>query len=154
MKVYVASSWRNPHQPEVVRVLREVGHDADLRDPAGAFAWSTIDPDWSSWDATQFVRNLYHPEARRGFARDMEALRACDVCLLVQPCGPSAHLELGWAIGAGKHSLVLLQDGVEPDLMLRMADRLCLSMAEVLAHLELVHRNSLLCKRLLEPRAP
>ena len=27
MKVYVASSWRNERQQEIVRALREAGHD-------------------------------------------------------------------------------------------------------------------------------
>lgn len=26
-KIYVASSWRNPYQPEVVKKLREQGHE-------------------------------------------------------------------------------------------------------------------------------
>lgn len=33
-KIYVASSWRNQHYPEVVRRLREAGHEVyDFRNP-------------------------------------------------------------------------------------------------------------------------
>ena len=73
----------------------------------------------------------HHPMARSLFDKDMGALRACDACVLVLPCGKSAHLELGWAVGAGKRTLVLLQGECEPDLMYKMVDRLCLSLEEV-----------------------
>jgi len=55
--------------------------------------------------------------------------------VMLQPCGRSAALELGWAAGAGKRTLVLLADAQEPELMLKVADRLCLSIAEVLEDL-------------------
>lgn len=54
-----------------------------------------------------------------------------DACVAVQPYGRSASLELGWAIGAGKISVVLLAEGQEPELMPGLADRLCLSLDEV-----------------------
>jgi hypothetical protein len=52
--------------------------------------------------------------------------------VMLQPCGRSAALELGWAVGAGKHTLVLLADGQEPELMLRLADHLAASLGELL----------------------
>ncbi|MCQ2145827.1 MAG: hypothetical protein MJY72_08790 [Bacteroidales bacterium] len=34
MKIYVASSWRNPHYPAVVAALRDAGFDVyDFRNP-------------------------------------------------------------------------------------------------------------------------
>jgi hypothetical protein len=36
-KIYLASSWRNERQPELVRILREAGHEVyDFRNPARA----------------------------------------------------------------------------------------------------------------------
>lgn len=33
-KIYVASSWRNPYQPEVVAALRKTGYEVyDFRNP-------------------------------------------------------------------------------------------------------------------------
>ena len=33
-KIYVASSWRNPYQPEVVAALKKAGHEVyDFRNP-------------------------------------------------------------------------------------------------------------------------
>jgi hypothetical protein len=50
---------------------------------------------------------------------------------MVQPCGRSAALELGWAAGAGKPTIVLLA-AAEPELMLKMADYFCLTIEEVI----------------------
>lgn len=37
--------------------------------------------------------------------------------------------------GAGKRTLILTRDGEEPELMSLLADRICISVAEVLAEL-------------------
>ena len=53
---------------------------------------------------------------------------------VVLPCGRSAHLELGHAVGRGKKTAVLLTDG-EPELMYRMVDHLVVSVDELLSAL-------------------
>lgn len=125
MNVYVASSWRNEFQPDVVVALRSAGHDVyDFRNPAPGdcgFHWSEIDPNWERWGPDQYIAGLKHPLARAGFRSDMDALTACDACVLVLPSGRSSHLELGWAAGAGKRTAILL-DRVEPELMNLMVD--------------------------------
>ncbi len=139
MKVYVASSWRNTIQPEVVDALRTAGHEVyDFRNPApgnSGFAWSDLDLKWKEWDDHAYREALDHPLAREGLRLDMTALRGCEACVLVQPCGISAHLEFGWAVGAGRLGVVLLPGVREPELMIKMADVLCLSMDEVIAAL-------------------
>jgi hypothetical protein len=138
LKVYVASSWRNPYQPEVVARLREAGHvvhDYKAAVPEDG-AMAGIDPSTLRFTPEELRIALEHPLARSSFQRDMDALRACDACVLVLPCGKSAHLELGWAVGAGKRTIALLSGECEPDLMYRMVGRLCVSMEEVLAALE------------------
>jgi hypothetical protein len=108
MNVFVSSSWRNERQPAVVYALRAVGHDVyDFRDPlpdspVKGFSWAEIDPGWPTWTGEQFRNALSHPRVRHGFMFDMTALREYDVLVMVQPCGRSAALELGWAAGAGK----------------------------------------------------
>ena len=57
-KIYVASSWRNEYQQEVVKVLRELGHEVyDFKNPEGrtGFQWSAIDKDWQSWTTEQYT---------------------------------------------------------------------------------------------------
>jgi len=146
-KIYVASSWRNELQPGIVAQLREAGHEVyDFRNPPDAgrgevmggrgtgsgFQWSEIDPNWRKWTAKQYRQALENPIAKRGFDSDFGAMQWCDICLLVLPCGRSAHLELGWCAGDRKRTIVLTRDGEEPELMADMATAICINMDEVL----------------------
>ncbi len=143
MNIYVASSWRNKErQQAVVHALREAGHSVyDFFHPKPGnegMAWREIenDPNWIR-DPKRFRAGLEHPLAQEAFHLDMDALRAADACVLVLPCGRSAHLELGWAAGAGKRSVVLLDDPVsEPELMYLATDRICLEIEEVVDAVE------------------
>ncbi|MBK1884137.1 hypothetical protein JIN85_17080 [Luteolibacter pohnpeiensis] len=135
-KIYVASSWRNPHQAAVVEALQKAGHLVyDFKNPRPGntgFSWSEIDPNWLNWTADEYVAALDHPIAKAGFASDMNAMKWADTFLLVLPCGRSAHLELGWAAGAGKQTLVLTCDGQEPELMAKMCDHICTSLQQAM----------------------
>jgi hypothetical protein len=134
MNIYVASSWRNPQQPAVVDELRRGGYEVyDFRDPKqGGFHWSQIDPEWEGWTPAQYRLALQtSPLAEAGLYHDMDALRRCDAVVAVQPFGRSASLELGWAAGAGKITILLLAPG-EPELMVKMCDRICLTLEEVI----------------------
>ena len=134
-KIYVASSWRNEGQPAVVEALRQDGHEVyDFRNPKhglGGFHWSEIDPDWQQWTPEVYRGQLLNsPIVAFGFITDLRAMRWCDTCVLVMPCGRSAHLELGWCSGAGKQTAVLLSDG-EPELMNLLADHIVVSTDEL-----------------------
>lgn len=143
MRVYVASSWRNPHQPSVVAALRAAGHDVyDFRHPEpgnDGFSWAQIDPQDDgglaarAWSAERLRRALEHPLATEGFRLDSRAVLLCDACVLVLPCGRSAHLEAGFARGRGALLFVLMLDPDEPELMYAWADRICGSVDELRA---------------------
>lgn len=134
-KIYVASSWRNPYQNEVVRSLHSDGHLVyDFKNPRpndNGFHWSEIDEQWKEWTAQEYRNALDHPIAKAGFASDFNAMKWADTFVLVLPCGRSAHLELGWAVGAGKLTIILTRDGEEPELMAKMCDHICVSLDEV-----------------------
>jgi hypothetical protein len=134
MRIYVASSWRNQRQPSVVEALQGDGHDVyDFRHPStedAGFHWSEIDPKWESWSPAEFRDALQHPLAVSAFGLDMAALPDAEIVVLVLPCGRSAHLEFGHAVGSGAYGLILLADG-KPELTYRMADRLCLDLDEL-----------------------
>lgn len=68
---------------------------------------------------------------KEGFNADFAAMRWADTCVLLLPCGRSAHLELGWMAGAGKRTIIVTQDGKEPELMALLADHICVSTSEV-----------------------
>ena len=143
MRIYVASSWRNPRQPGVVEALRANGHEVyDFRNPhlgPGArgvgFHWSSIDPHWKDWTPESFRYALSHPLARDGFESDLAGMEWADAIVLVMPCGRSAHLEMGYGVGAGKRTAILLSDG-EPELMYGLAEKLCTTLPELLAWLK------------------
>jgi len=135
-RIYVASSWRNADQPAVVASLRAAGHQVyDFRHPApgdDGFHWSEIDPDWQAWDPTDFREALSHPIADHGFGNDWGAMQWADTGVLLLPSGRSAHLEAGYFVGAGKPLFILLPPhNTEPELMYRMATRICLGLAEL-----------------------
>ena len=135
-RIYVATSWRNQRHPEIVEHLRAEGHEVyDFRNPPnglqGGFQWSQIDPDWQQWSAASYrLALLNSPLSAQGYVSDLRALEWCDTCVLVMPCGRSAHLELGYAAGRGKRTVILLEDG-EPELMYLIADSLATSLAEM-----------------------
>lgn len=126
MKIYVASSWRNEYQPEVVLELRSLGHEVyDFRNPPhgdSGFAWSDIDPDWLEWSPEEYVKALSHPLAESGFKSDMDGMIWADCCVMVLPCGRSANTEAGWMKGSGKKVYVYQPIPQEPELMYKIYD--------------------------------
>ncbi len=134
-KIYLASSWRNEQQPALVELLRAVGHEVyDFRNPPGktGFGWQELDGEWKNWTANDYRENLTKPRAMEGFKSDFDAMKWADTCVLLLPCGRSAHLEAGWMAGAGKKVIVLTRDGEEPELMVGLCTALCTSVNELL----------------------
>ena len=141
MKIYVASSWRNTYYPDVVTALRKAGHDVyDFRNPpsgGNGFRWSDIGEDWMKWSPEEYRDQLAHPKAERQFANDIEAMSACDGCVLLLPCGRSAHTEAGWFAGQGKPVFLLIPERQEPELMYKLFHRVCCSLEELIDALRL-----------------
>lgn len=139
MRLYVASSWRNQKITEVVAALRAAGHHVyDFREDDGngsAFNWRDIDPNWKNWTVDQYLDGLEHPTACGGFNRDFDALNDAEGLLLVLPCGRSAHLELGFAIGR-KPTCILLEENQEPELMYKAVDELARDVEEAVQFFE------------------
>ena len=147
MKIYVASSWRNHEQAEVVTRLRAAGHEVyDFKNPKAGdkgFHWSDVAlkrADEGGWCRPVDLREaLKHPRAVEGFNSDYGAMKWADACVLLLPCGRSAHLEAGWMAGAGKLTLVLAPiagQNMEPELMYGLTQQeICLSIDEVISRL-------------------
>lgn len=127
--VYVASSWRNKRQQQTVDFIRSLGFEVyDFKNPPNrtGFSWSEIDPCYNEWNKYDYVTALGHPYSDAGFKSDMDALMAADIVVLDLPCNRSAHLELGYAVGAGKKTYILLENTPEPELMYKMVTGICL----------------------------
>lgn len=134
-KIYVASSWRNQHYTEVVAKLRYAGHEVyDFRNPPSGdegFKWSSISEEYLAWTPQKYREQLKHPKAVRRFSNDIEAMEACDVCVMVLPCGRSAHTEAGWFAGKGKTTIAYIPERQEPELMYKLFSAVCCSMNEL-----------------------
>lgn len=147
-RVYVASSWRNNLQIAVVHALRAAGMEVyDFKNPPGGtgFKWQQVmhpdlyTPDSNICDADDYIAALQTPIAEAGFNSDMDALRWADTCVLVLDCNKSAHLELGWAVAAGRRTAILLNpdqnNKVVPELMYKMVDHVSPSLFDLLGFL-------------------
>lgn len=136
MKIYVASSWRNISQPGIVGVLRSHGHEVyDFRKPRrddNGFHWSEIDKEWRTWKPDQYLKGLTHPLVVKGYALDREAMEWADTFVGVVPFGMSASLEMGWAAGQGKLTVLLLAKNIEPEIMVKMFDYICCTTGEMI----------------------
>lgn len=151
MKIYLASSWRNPDQPAMVEALRAEGHEVyDFRNPPSGtgFGWGQLGKgDPADWSLSDFRNALGVDRAQQGFESDFNAMQWADAIVLLLPCGRSAHLELGWAAGAGKISMIVLSEQqFEPELMYLMVDHICLDQSECLNVLRMRERG----RKLLE----
>ena len=91
----------------------------------------------ASTGPAQYAEGLHHPLAERQFQADIDALTWADTCVLVLPCGRSAHTEAGWMAGAGKRVLAYLPEMVEPELMYKLFDDVAGSLEELVEKLYL-----------------
>ena len=91
--------------------------------------------DTKSTISAQYAEGLHHPLAERQFQADIDALTWADTCVLVLPCGRSAHTEAGWMAGAGKRVLAYLPEMVEPELMYKLFDGVAGSLEELVEKL-------------------
>ncbi len=142
-RIYLASSWRNPDQPTVLAALREAGHEVyDFRNPApgkNGFSWRDCGAQAALDHAKtihSYMEAIRSDRAAEGFSFDKAALDWCDTCVLLLPCGRSAHLELGYAAGQGKDTYVLLhEDKFEPELMYLLNTDICTDVHEVITRM-------------------
>lgn len=96
----------------------------------------TTKPKGTDWEhIDDYLKMVEHPRAIEGFDADFSAMVKADTFVLVLPCGKSAHLKLGWAVGAGKRTAILLEDPVEPELMYRMVDYMAPTLFDLLGWL-------------------
>ena len=119
--------------------MREAGHDVyDFRNPPsgdGGFKWSNVDPNYMDWTPEEYRQQLSCPQSERQFRNDIEAMLSCDACVLVLPCGRSAHTEAGWFAGKGKKVIAYIPTQQEPELMYKLFSAVCCSIEEVITAL-------------------
>ena len=136
-RIYLASSWRNPFYPDALAQLRAAGHQVyDFRNPApgnAGFSWASMDPAWQQWTPEAYAAQIGGAIPAGGYACDKDALDWADACVLLLPCGRSAHLEAGYMIGRGKPTFIVLnKQGFEPELMYLLASGIFTKLEEAL----------------------
>src|SRR5688572_18722482 len=133
MKIYVASSWKNKYYSEVIRNLRLEGFDCyDFRNPEPGnhgFNWSQVG---IINDYEHYTKALKHPIAEEGFKLDSDAMKQCNVCILILPSGRSAHLEAGYFVGANKNLIIYIPEYDTPELMYMMSNLITDSLNDVI----------------------
>jgi len=137
LRVYLATSWRNPEHQFVLEAIRQAGHAVyNFKQPTPeqpGFGWGETDPNFRDWYVPDYLRALQGPVAQRGFRHDLGALQAADALVMVMPCGNSSHLELGFAAGQGTPTAILYtQDKCDPELMTLVADLRTEKLEEIL----------------------
>ena len=110
----------------------------DFRDEG--FHWSDVDSNWELWTMEEYREYLDHHIARNGFKKDFDAMKWADIFIGVQPFGRSTSIEMGWAAGQGKKTILLLSDG-EPELMAKIFNIVCCNLTEVLNAIHLFVRK-------------
>lgn len=140
-RIYLASSWKNPHHSQYVSMLRNWGNQVYDFTARGStlspgtqecrgFAWKDIGaPErLSAWTFPDFRRALTsEPKAAAGYLSDLRHMEWADTCVCLLPCGRSAHLEAGYMKGRGKRVIIHTPNELtfnDPELMYLLADHM------------------------------
>lgn len=135
-KVYLGGALSNPEVVRLTKLLMRAGYtvfsDWYSPGPDADVNWRTYEKDLGY----SYRESLTRPSAQHIFNFDRKHIDASDVFVAVYPCGKSAHMELGYAVGSGKRGVVYMPK--EPDrydLMLAFADSIVYGDAELLSAL-------------------
>jgi nucleoside 2-deoxyribosyltransferase len=131
MKIYLASSWKNQESVfEMAELLRLEGHLVDAfceEENRVSFNWSELFGimDREGVDVTELNAKdmMNHWRVQVAFKVDKKYLDWSDAVIMLLPCGRSAHLEAGYAVGSGKKLYIVggFEKG-EFDVMYGFAD--------------------------------
>ena len=125
-KVYIIGSLRNPEVTKLAKDIREQFPNVEVFDD-----WMAAGPEADDfWRDYEKAKGNSLEEALKGYAAqhvfnyDKGHLDTSDVVILMLPAGKSGHLELGYSIGKGKRSAILLDSQPDRyDVMYAFADK-------------------------------
>ena len=144
MKIYTASSWKNKYYDNVVKRLKKEGFDVyDFRSAIStegqtqAFDWNQINTYWEQWTRKEFLDVLIHNKlAVNAFESDLKGMQEADACLLILPCGRSAHIEAGYMKGLGKSLYIYMPELERPELTYSLSDGIYQDLEVLVANLK------------------
>lgn len=131
--IYVAGALKNPEIVRITKLLMDAGHEAFSE-------WYCPGPDadvlWRDYELAlgyDYRQALKRPSAQTIFEFDRRHIDASDTFLMVYPCGKSAHMELGYAVGRGKRGIVYMPEQPDRwDVMMAYADAIVYNDKELL----------------------
>lgn len=135
--VYLVGALKNPDIPYLGKTLREEGYEVFAE-------WHNPGPEADMyWQEHEKLKGSSYKEALAGshvenvFYYDQTYIDLSDIVVLVMPAGRSGHLELGYAVGSGKKTFILLDKEPERyDVMPRFSDAICNSVSELLEEMK------------------
>ncbi len=113
-KIYLASSWKNKRIIDVIaKQLKNLGYEVDnFTDPSSGrfvFSWKELpQKTLSNLNAKTFLEDW---RAQKAFKEDKKNIDWADAVIMIMPCGRSSHLELGYAAGKGKQTVIYYPSG-------------------------------------------
>lgn len=131
MRVYVASSKKNPRVTEIMDLARAHGHrvldwargSADVDEEKAWTEWYAKTEGYEKWSPAKHVDFMGDPQMLEINERDGSEMRSVDAGIVVLPAGRSAHLEIGWLAGAGVPTCAFFSGpGIDPEPMLHQLD--------------------------------
>lgn len=136
MRVYIGGSLANDDIPRLTKLVAEAGHNAFSE-------WYTPGPEadvnWRTYEQAlgyDFRQALQRPSAQHIFTFDKSYIDKSDAFVMVLPCGKSAHLELGYAIGKRKLGIIYMpEEPTKWDVMYAFADHIVVGDDELLGAL-------------------
>lgn len=136
MKIYVASSWKNIFYKSTTSFLQECGHEIMDWQKDGFSLPQVTEAPTDKWSGEYYRDTVLQTQrAVDGFQNNLNLMHQAHCCVLLKPCGNSAHLEAGIFAGWGKalHIYIPIWDG--PDLMYKAAKSINFTLEELAANL-------------------
>lgn len=137
-KLYLIGSLRNPKVQEIAAEFRKLLPGWEVFDDWQA-AGPEADDYWRDYEKAKghdFAKALEGHAAKHVYEFDKHHLDTSDAAILILPAGKSGHLELGYMVGKGKYTAILLDDDPERfDVMYQFVDKVTRSLKDIVEDL-------------------
>lgn len=137
-KLYLIGSLRNPRVQELAAEFRKALPDWEVFDDWQA-AGPEADDYWRDYEKSKghdFITALKGHAAQHVFNFDKGHLDTSDAAILILPAGKSGHLELGYMVGKGKYTAIMLDDDPDRfDVMYAFVNRVTRNLKDIVEDL-------------------
>jgi len=112
MRIYISSSWKNRDNVREMAIrLREDGHKVyDFTDPecrkTEEFPHEKRPEPFNPKKHKSYSALLRNSHMYAAVMNNQEAIRWCDLVILLLPCGLDAHADWAYGIGLGKDTII------------------------------------------------